>query len=229
MEKVGLLVADEDEVFRRAIRQYAVANGYKCVEVIDGISALKHFGHTRFGYTRFALALINVDLAEIDGLLVCRQIRKFSNLPIIFLSNAPSAEQCLAAFASGGNDYIRCPVPVEELYARISSFLRLIGQEIRDGFMLFRDILLINTISRSVYVDDKEIPLSPKEYELLLFLAENPNKAFSRNTLLNNVWGYDFLGSDRTVDTHIKLLREHLKPYNDFIITVWGFGYKFNP
>jgi DNA-binding response OmpR family regulator len=229
VEKISILIADEDESIRSAIRKYAAINGYQHEEVGDGISALKHFGHTRFGYSRFALALLNTDLAEIDGLLVCRQIRKVSNLPILFLSKTPSDEQCLAAFAAGGNDYIRCPVSVEELQARIGGFLRLIGQETRNGYILFRDILLINTSSRNVYVDDREILLTPKEYELLLFLSENPNKAFSRNSLLNNVWGYDFVGSDRTVDTHIKLLREHLKPYNDFIITVWGFGYRFNP
>jgi two-component system response regulator ResD len=128
----------------------------------------------------------------------------------------------------GADDYIVKPYSLPELVYRIKVFLhRSAGLQRTLPCKVSYGGLNIDTISRTVFVDDNPVQLPPREYDLLFFLSQNPNKAFSREMLLNEVWGYDFVGTDRTVDTHIKTLRENIKPYDQYIVTVWGFGYKF--
>ncbi|NLT16041.1 MAG: response regulator transcription factor [Clostridiales bacterium] len=223
MDGVRLLIVDGDESVRSVIKEKAAAEGFACDEAADGIAAIKLF--RRYDYS---LILLDTELPQLDGRNVCRQIRKVSDTPIIIVSARSSEEDRLTGFDLGADDYVLKPFSTCELMARVKVFLRRSGGI---GRAVPRKIsfsgLFIDTVSRSVYVDDRLVQLTPKEYDLLFFLSQNPNEAFSRDVLLNEVWGYDFAGSDRTVDTHIKTLRENIKPYDGYIMTVWGFGYKF--
>ncbi|MHB1314555.1 MAG: response regulator transcription factor [Christensenellales bacterium] len=223
MDDIRLLIIDNESSVRSIIREKAVSEGFNCDEAADGIAALKLFRRNDYN-----LILLDTDLPQLDGRNVCRQIRKVSDVPIIIVTARSNEEDRLAGFELGADDYVEKPFSSSELMARIKVFLhrssglkRTLPRKISfSGFF-------IDPVSRTVYLDDKVIQLTPKEYDLIFFLSQNPNKAFSRDTLLNEVWGYDFIGSDRTVDTHIKTLRENIKPYDSYIVTVWGFGYKF--
>ncbi len=220
MSETRLLVADDNPEIRRIVKTHAENRGYTCDEAADGIAAFKLF--KRIDYQ---LILLDTDLPELDGINVCRQIRKSSGIPLIFFSEKNEEKIKLTAFEAGGDDYVIKPFSPLELMARIKVFLyRNSGQ--RNHKLNFGG-LFIDTVSRAVYVDDRAVQFTPKEYDLLVFLTQNPNKAFPRDTLLNEVWGVDFIGFDRTVDTHIKKLRDLIHPYHDYIETVWGFGYKF--
>ncbi|MFZ5974533.1 MAG: response regulator transcription factor [Bacillota bacterium] len=223
MDAVKLLIVDSQSSVRSIIKEKATAEGYSCDEAADGIAALKLFRRVDYN-----LVILDTDLPQLDGRNVCRQIRKVSDVPIIILTTRSREEDRLLGFELGADDYVLKPFSPSELMARVKVFLHRSGELCKP---LPKKIsfsgLFIDTISHAVYIDDKAVQLTPKEYDLLFFLSQNPNKAFPRDTLLNEVWGFDFTGSDRTVDTHIKTLRENIKPYDSYIMTVWGFGYKF--
>lgn len=223
MNEIRLLIVDRDRDVRNEIKKIAIAQEYSFDEAADGIAAIKQF--RRHDYD---IILLDTDLPELDGRNVCRQIRKSSDAPILIISARCSEQDKLSAFELGADDYIIKPFSSQELLARMRVFLYRAGNlnKIVPAKITFNG-LFIDTISRAVYVDDCTVQLTPKEYDLLYFLSQNPNKAFSRETLLNEVWGHEFTGSDRTIDTHIKTLRENIRPYDTFIVTVWGFGYKF--
>ncbi len=172
--------------------------------------------------------MLDTELPELDGRNVCRQIRKVSDIPILIVTAKNDEGHRLSGFELGADDYITKPFSPGELMARIRVFLYRSGtlQKPRPQKIAYGG-LLIDAVSRTVYIDDHAVQLPPKEYELLCFLSQNPNQAFARDMLLDQVWGADFFGSDRTVDTHIKTLRESIKPYDSYIVTVWGIGYKF--
>jgi DNA-binding response OmpR family regulator len=221
MDDIRLLIIDKDESARNQIKKLAENAGYTYDAAVDGINAIKLFRRRDYN-----LIVMDTDLPLLDGFNVCRQIRKMSDVPIIIISAQASECDKLLAFDSGADDYLCKPFSSRELAARIKVFInRSRGSSVQTK--LGCDGLLINTTSHTVFVDDNTVKLTPKEYDLLYFLIRNPNKAFSRDMLLNEVWGYEFTGSDRTVDTHIKALRENIKPYDSCIVTVWGFGYKF--
>lgn len=223
MDDIRLLIVDKDEAVRNVIKQMAISHEYSFDEAANGIAALKLF--RRHDYD---IVIIDPDLPELDGRHACRQIRKVSDVPILITCARCSEEDKLSAFELGADDYIVKPFFPQELFLRIKVFLHRTGNLARSTpTKLTFGGLFIDTLSHTVYVDDSVVQLTPKEYNLLFFLSQNPNRAFSRETLLNEVWGYDFAGSDRTVDTHIKTLRENIKPYDSSIVTVWGFGYKF--
>lgn len=223
MDDIRLLLIDSDSSVRGVIRKRAAEEGYCCDEAADGIAAIKLFRRNDYN-----IVILDTELPELDGGSVCRQIRKMSDVPIIILSSRKTEADKLSGFELGADDYMDKPFSVSELMARIRVFLHRGGSmnKALRGKLSFGG-LFIDSVSRTVYVDDRMIQLTPKEYDLLIFLSRNPNQAFSREMLLNEVWGYDFAGSDRTVDTHIKTLRESIKPYDGYIMTVWGFGYKF--
>lgn len=223
MKEVRILVADGEAETRNLIQVHAAAEGYTCDEAADGISAIKLFRRNDYD-----IIIIDTHLSELDVWNVCRQIRKSSETPIIVLSKNCSEEDKLWLFDIGVDDFILKPLSYKELMARIRVILR--HRAARGECVPHRIVfggLCIDLFSRAVYVDGEAVELTPKEYSLLLFLAQNPNKAMSRNMILNEVWGEDFFGTDRTVDTHIKTLRENIRPYHEFIATVWGFGYIF--
>ena len=224
MENIRLLIAVPENAVRSAIRERAASEGYSCDEAADGITAIKLFRRADYN-----LILLDTGLPILDGRNVCRQVRKISSVPIILLTDMDREEDRLACYALGVDDFVVKPFSVPVLMARVKVFLYRSGQffETRSKKIAF-DGLVIDPSSRAVYIDDRTVRLSPKEYDLLFFLSKNPNKAFSREMLLNEVWGYDFVGLDRTVDSHIRSLRDSIRPYDRYVATVWGFGYKFS-
>jgi len=224
MSDIRFLVVDADANIRRMVRESVEKEGFLCDEASDGIIALKLFRRKEY-----ALVILDFSLPVLDGTIVCGQIRKISDIPILLVSSSRRESDILAGFELGADDYLIKPFYPSELVARIKVFLRRSGvKSVSQPKKISFQGLYIDTVSHSVYVDERLIQLTPKEYQLLLFLSQNPNTSFSRNELLNEVWGYDFFGSDRTVDTHVKTLRENIKPYQHYIATVWGFGYKFD-
>lgn len=221
---IRILVADGDEWVRKELALLLGGEGYTVDLAGDGITAIKHL--RRYEYH---LMILDFKLPELDGRSVCRQLRKMGGIPFMILSEYADEETKLSAFDLGAEDYVVKPYSPKELLARIRIILR---HSMPPADMPVRKIifdgLCIDILSHSVYVDNNIVTLTPKEYQLLLILASNPNQIFSREMLLNEIWGQDFSGSDRTVDTHIKTLREALKPRNYYIATVRGFGYKFD-
>jgi DNA-binding response OmpR family regulator len=223
MDDVRLLLVDHDSTLRSYIKEFIITKGYFIDEAADGIAAIKLFRRNEYN-----LIILDAAVPELDGHLVCSQIRKVSDVPILITSVLCKEEDRLSYYDVGIDDFIIKPYSSMELLARIKVFLRrTAGLKNIPSHTIFCSGIHIDTLSRAVSVNDRTVPLTPKEYELLLFLIQNPNKAFSRETILNKIWGPDFFGSDRTVDTHIKTLRESIKPCQNCITTVWGFGYKF--
>lgn len=223
MGEIRLLIVDPNSSVRGEIKRCASAAGYAFDEAADGIAALKFFRRNDYN-----IIIIEADLPELDGRNVCRQIRKSSDVPILLMSEKSGEQEKLCAFELGVDDYIVKPFYPKELLARVKVFLYRSGSQVKSApEKITFNGLFINTISREVMVDDRPVQLTPKEYDLLFFLSQNPNKAYSREALLNEVWGYCFTGSDRTIDTHIRTLRDNIRPYDTYIVTVWGFGYKF--
>ncbi|MDR1021564.1 MAG: response regulator transcription factor [Synergistaceae bacterium] len=218
---IRLLVADTDVSVREVLRYCAKDEGWGLDEAKDGIAALKLLRRNQYN-----LVILDADLPEVSGELVCGQIRKKSRIPVIFTCNRSSEQDRLECFAAGGNDFVIKPFFPREILARVKSFLDLCGT-FSSGKEISSGNPLINTHLHSVMVDDREIKLTPKEYDLLLFFCGHPDRAFSRDDILDYVWGKCFAGTDRTVDTHVKSLRNKIKPYHDYISTIWGYGYKY--
>ncbi len=223
MSEIRLLIVDPATDLRSTIKTHAAIENFIVDEAADGIAALKLF--RRHDYNT---VVMNADLEELNAWHVCRQIRKSSQTPIIILSRDASEELKLFFFDLGIDDFLSIPYSCKVLMARIHVLLRHSAhhQNYTPRRLVF-DGLCIDVISRMVYIDGEGILLTPKEYNLLVFLAKNHNRAFSRDMILRDVWGEDFFGTDRTVDTHIKTLRENIKPYHKYIETVWGYGYIF--
>jgi len=222
IKDINLLIADTDASIRGIVRIAAKEEGWECDEAVDGIGALKFFRRNHYH-----VVILDYDLAELNGRIVCRQIRKTSTIPVILLSAQSGEAERLAGFAAGGNDYILKPFYPREVIARVKSLLELYGHAAEPNKTLVQGGIAIDLLSHRVSVDKKEISLTPKEYDLLLFFCQNAGRAYPRDTLLDVVWGEDFYGTDRTVDTHIKSLRGKISPYHHYIITIWGVGYKF--
>lgn len=224
--RIKILVADGDGQIRNELKKLLCAEGYEIDLVSDGISVIKHF--RRYDYD---LAILDIILPELDGKSVCRQIRKMSEVPFVILSSSLDEDTKLKCYELGAEDYITKPFSQKELLARIKVIIRR-GTGKKEQYdherSLKFDGLSIDTFSHTVFIDDRKALLTPKEYQLLLLLAKNPNQVFSREKLLDEVWGNDYYGTDRTVDTHIKTLREALRPRQDYISTVRGYGYRFN-
>lgn len=223
MSEIRLLVVDPGAEVRANVKTHASLEGFTADEAADGIAALKLF--RRNDYNNI---IMDANLPELGTWHVCRQIRKSSQTPIIILSKQNNEEDKLSFFDIGVDDFIIKPFSCKELMARIHVILRHSAYHIDyTPRRLIFEGLCIDIVSRMVYIDGESIVLTPKEYKLLLFLAKNPHKAMSREMIINQVWGEDFFGTDRTVDTHIKMLRSNIKPYHKYIETVWGFGYIF--
>jgi DNA-binding response OmpR family regulator len=221
-EDIRLMAADADSSIRAIIRRCAQEERWSLDEAKDGIEALKYLRRRKYH-----LIILEMELPVIDGLMVCESLNQTPNIPVIFISKKTSEDDRLAAFEVGGNDYIIKPFYPRELVARIKNLLKLNGIVSEANHLLVSGNLKIDLFSQDVFVDDQRVKLTPKEYNLLLFFSQNPNKAFSRSMLLDMVWGRQFDGTDRTVDTHVKSLREKIKPYHTYISTIWGYGYKY--
>jgi len=218
---VRLLVADADIATREIVRLAAANENWQSDGAADGISALKLMRRNRY-----RLVVLDTALPDVDGFLVCRQFRKSEASPVIFISASAAEADKLEGFDAGGNDYVVKPFSTRELVARMKNLLALTGYDASAPHVLTAGKLSADLDSRTVTLNGGPLALTPKEYELLLFFCQHPLQAFSRDMLLDEVWGRSFYGSDRTVDTHVKSLRNKLQPY-DYIETVWGYGYKF--
>lgn len=225
MDNEKILLVDDEERMRDMIKEYTSLEGYDIDEAADGVKALELFKQNKY-----SLIILDVMMPKIDGWSVCREIRKTSNVPIIMLTARGEEYDKLFGFELGVDDYIIKPFSPKELLARMKAIIRrsastdLVAK--KENTVTFQG-LVIEFDSRNTYVNGNIVTLTPKEYSLLTFFAKNPNRVFSREQLLNEVWDYDFIGDDRTVDTHIKMLRESISEYRKFIVTVWGTGYKF--
>ncbi len=223
-----ILIVDDEEKIRTLVRMYLVREGYEVAEAENGRVALEKF---RIG--SYSLLIVDLMMPEIDGWRVCREIRETSNVPIIFLTARGEEFDRILGFELGADDYLVKPFSTRELVARVKALLRRSGggataSEEKD---LVYGRLVLNKEKHLVSVDQSPIGLTPREFELLYFLAKNPGRVFSREQLMETVWGYDFYGDARTVDTHIKKLREKMSEpqAKAMIATVWGVGYKFDP
>lgn len=218
-----VLIIEDDYKIRDIIKTYVKAYGYTFSEASNGQQGLEVWQNGNFD-----LVLLDVMMPELDGWTVLRVIRESSEVPVILLTARDQERDKLFGFELGVDDYIVKPFSPKELMARVKVALRRVNALQKSEAMDFGPIhidLAGNQISKSGEV----LRLSPKEYELLVFLAQNPQRALSRQQILDKVWGFDFYGDGRTVDTHIKQLREILGPLKHWIVTVWGVGYRFEP
>ena len=218
-----LLVVDDEKGIREVIREYSEFNGHEVTEAEDGMTAV---GFCKLN--EYDLIVMDIMMPRLDGYSACKEIRKISNVPIIMLSARGEEYDKLFGFELGIDDYVVKPFSHKELMARINAVLsRNASRESDTPQVLKFDGLEIDIPGRTVTVDGERIELTPKEYDLLFYLVENKNIALSRDRLLSDIWGYDFFGDDRTIDTHIKNLRNNLGNYRDYIVTMRGVGYKF--
>ena len=218
-----ILVVDDEAKIREVIREYAEFSGYEVTEAEDGMSAL---GLCKLN--DYDLIIMDIMMPKLDGFSACKEIKKIKDIPVIMLSARGEEYDKLFGFELGIDDYVVKPFSPKELMARINAILsrKNAATNATQGVMKFGG-LEINILARTVTVDGNKVDLTPKEYDLLFYLVENKNIALSRDKLLSDIWGYDFFGDDRTIDTHIKNLRNNLGPYRDYIVTLRGVGYKF--
>ena len=217
-----LLVVDDEAKIREVIKTYAEFEGYEVVEAADGMEAIE-----KCKQEKFDVIVMDIMMPRLDGFSSYKEIKKIDDIPVLMLSARGEEYDKLFGFEIGIDDYVVKPFSPKELMARLNVIVKRHQKSIENEVLEF-DGLKIDLDGRVVYVDGNKIDLTPKEYDLLVFLASNENIALSRDTLLSKVWGYDFYGDDRTVDTHIKMLRSSIKEYRKFIVTVRGTGYKFD-
>lgn len=221
-----ILVVDDEEKIREVIKEYARFDGYDVKEAIDGMDAIDKCKEEDFD-----IIIMDVMMPKLDGFSAIKEIRKKKNIPVIMLSARGEEYDKLFGFEIGIDDYVVKPFSPKELMARINAVLTRVSIKKEDigsdkDKYVYED-LVIDMLGREVYIDNKKLDLTPKEYELLVYFVLNKNIALSREKILNEVWGYDFFGEDRTVDTHVKMLRNSLGKYREKIVTVRGMGYKF--
>ncbi len=215
-----VLVVDDEELIRNIIVEYCHNEGYLTDEACDGLEAIEKVKNNDYD-----IIILDLMMPKLDGYTSYRQIKDIKNIPTIVLSARSEEADKLLGFDLGVDDYMTKPFSPKELMARIRAILkRSNGSD--DNLFVYKN-LKVDKIGHSVIINDKEVMLTPKEYNLLIYFIDNKNVALSREQLLSKVWGYDFFGDDRTIDTHIKMLRNNLGEYRNLIKTVRAVGYKF--
>ena len=225
MNNRKILIVDDDRNICELLRLYIEKEGYTTAEAHDGEQAVELFNREQP-----ALILLDIMLPKMDGWQVCREIRKSSDVPIIMLTAKGEVFDKILGLELGADDYVVKPFEAKEVVARIRAVLRRTGASDEDAVKEVRwDKLVINLTNYELIVDGKQIDTPPKELELLYHLASNPNKVFTRDQLLDQVWGFEYYGDSRTVDVHVKRIREKIDGVSDKweLRTVWGVGYKF--
>ena len=222
MERLKILVVDDETRMRKLVRDFLVRSGYDVVEAGDGNQALDIF----FEKKDIALVILDVMMPVMDGYAVCREIRSYSKVPIIMLTAKSEERDELMGFQLGVDEYISKPFSPKILVARVEAILRRTNQ-LEAEQKLESGGIVINKSAHSVTIDNKSVELSYKEFELLSYFLENEGIALSREKILNNVWDYDYFGDARTIDTHVKKLRNKMGEKGELIKTIWGMGYKF--
>ncbi len=227
----NILIVDDEEMIRRLIVKYAEWEGHTVSEAGDGMQAVEK---CREG--GFDIMIIDIMMPELDGFSACREIRKFSDIPIIMLSARGEEYDKINGFELGIDDYVVKPFSPKELMLRVDAVMKRAakrGSTVNAKPEEHNEIVELGGLraditARIVYIDGKRADMSPKEYDLFFYILKNRNVALSREKLITEVWGYDYFGDDRTLDTHIKLLRKSLGKYADFIVTLRGIGYRFD-
>lgn len=217
--QLRILIVDDEELIRTVIKEYAIIEGYEVDEAENGREAV-----TKCESVNYDLIIMDIMMPKLDGYQAVKEIHKGKNTPVLMLSARGEEYDKLLGFDLGIDDYVMKPFSPKELMARIKAILKR-ANKVNEKLVL--GSLTIDLQAREVKVDGENVLLTLKEYELLKYLVENKNIAISREQLLTNIWGYDFYGDERTVDTHIKTLRSKIGKYKDNIITLRGVGYKF--
>lgn len=225
----NILVVDDEEMIRRLIAKYAAFEGHTVAEAGDGMEAVRL---CREG--KYDILIIDIMMPELDGFSACREIRKFSDIPIIMLSARGEEYDKINGFSLGVDDYVVKPFSPKELMLRVEAVMKRVRTQGKPSESASANEIVelgglkADLTARIVYIDGERADMSPKEYELFFYMLKNRNIALSRDKLLSEVWGYDYFGDDRTLDTHIKLLRRSLGKYADYIVTLRGVGYRFD-
>ena len=215
-----VLIVDDEDMIRAVLREYVEFEGGEADDACDGMEAV-----SKCRENNYDVVLMDVMMPRLDGFSAVKEIRKFSQVPVIMLSARGEEYDKLFGFEIGSDDYVTKPFSPKEVMARIHAVMKRGKSEQREVYEF--EGLKIDVVGRNVYVDGARVDLTPKEYELLFYFVQNIGIALTRERLLSKVWGYDFYGDDRTVDTHVKMLRSNLKEYRKFIVTLRGLGYKF--
>ena len=213
-----VLIVDDEKLIRDVIKEYCIGNKYDVIEAENGIEAVEKAGEAD-------IIILDVMMPKMDGFSAYKLIKEKYNTPTIILSARGEEYDILAGFDLGIDDYMTKPFSPKELMARINAVIKRYKGE--DDYYTYKD-LKVDFLGHVAYIKGKELLLTPKEYDLLVYFINNKGIALSREQLLNNIWNYDYLGNDRTIDTHIKMLRNNLGEYRDLITTVRGMGYKFD-
>lgn len=218
-------MVDDEEKIRSLVKKYANFDGYEVDEAENGLQAIE-----KCKKETFDLIIIDVMMPELDGFSTVKEIRKFSKTPVIMLSARGEEYDKIHGFETGVDDYVVKPFSPKELMMRVSAVLSRTqqAQEPAEHDVFQIQGLVVDFTARTVTVEEEPLTLTPKEYELLFYLIRNKGIALSREKLIETVWGYDFYGDDRTLDTHIKMLRKNLGEYSSHIVTLRGTGYRFD-
>ncbi len=217
-----MLVVDDEIRIRELIKEYAEFNGFEVTQAEDGMDAV-----AKVREQDFDIIIMDIMMPKLDGYSACKEIRKIKQIPVIMLSARGEEYDKLFGFELGVDDYVVKPFSPKELMARVKAVMnRVKASQVTEDVITYKG-LCINFTAREVTIDGVKATMTPKEYDLLFYLVKNMNIALSREKLLEEVWGFDFYGDDRTVDTHIKMLRNSLGPYRNLIVTLRGMGYKF--
>lgn len=232
MKQQSVLIADDEEKIRQVVKKYLEKEGFRVIEGADGRGAINAFQQNEPD-----LVILDIMMPGADGWEVCRELRKTSDVPIIMLTAREDEVDRVLGLEMGADDYVVKPFSPRELVARVKAVLRRVSDykaragEVQKSVLNYGGIV-IDPVARQVVVDRQNIALTPKEFDLIYFLAKSPGRAFSREDILTAVWGFDYYGDTRTVDTHVNRLREKLAKAGEnasYISTVWGIGYKFEP
>lgn len=216
-----VLIVDDEDMIRKVLKEYVEFEGGEAVEAADGMEAVRLCRSADFD-----IVLMDVMMPRLDGFSAVKEIKKTKNVPVIMLSARSEEYDKLFGFEIGVDDYVTKPFSPKEVMARMHAVLKRYNSDSATDALTFEG-LTVDMAGRNVFVDGEKVELTPKEYEILFYFVKNKGIALSREKLLMDVWGFDFYGDDRTVDTHIKMLRSNLKQYRKFIITLRGLGYKF--
>ncbi len=219
---INILLADDDPRIRTIVREYSQAEDWNFLEAENGEDAL-----SKFDSESITLIVLDIMMPKLDGWSVLKKIRQTSQVPVIMLTARNEEYDRLLGFELGVDDYIGKPFSPRELIARIKALLKRAGTSAMVSETFTFESLQVDINAHILKIDNEIIALTPKEFDLLAFLISRPGIVFTRDQMLNHIWGYDYYGDARTVDTHIKSLREKLGIYRDLIVTVWGTGYRF--
>lgn len=217
-----ILVVDDEFRIREIIKKYAEFEGYTVEEAVDGMQAIEISRNRKYD-----LIIMDVMMPELDGFSACREIRKFCNTPIIMLSARGEEYDKIHGFELGTDDYVVKPFSPKELMMRVNAVIKRSGADVMEKDVFVYKDLSVDFSGRIVTINGKRVEMTPKEYDLFFYMVKNNGIALTREKLISEVWGYDFFGDDRTLDTHIKLLRKSLGEYSNLIVTLRGVGYRF--